>query len=65
MKLLYTHSNNPSNYIRIDIYNLVMGLDDPTDACLRSWAGSKPVQTMFKITRKYYETVPNTQQCCC
>ena len=61
MKLLYTHSNNPSNYIRIDIYNLVMWLDDPTDACLRSWTGLKPVRTMSKITRKYYETVPNTQ----
>ena len=55
------HSDNPSDYIRIDIYNLVMWLDDPTDVCLRSCAGSKPVQTMFKITRKYYETVPNTQ----
>ena len=61
MKLLYTHSNTPSNYIRIDIYNLVMGVNGPTDACLRSWAGSTPVRTMFKITRKYYETVPNTQ----
>ena len=61
MKILYTHSNNPSNYIRIDIYNLVMWLDDPTDTCLRSWEGSKPVQTMFKITRKYYETISNTQ----
>lgn len=61
MKLLHTHSDNPSDYIRIDIYNLVMWLDDPTDACLRSWAESKPVQTMFKITRKYYETISNTQ----
>lgn len=57
MKLLHTHSNNPSSYIRIDIYNLVMWLGDPTDACLRSWDGLKPVQTMFKITRKYYETI--------
>lgn len=61
MKLLHTHSDNPSDYTRIDIYNLVMGLDDPTDACLRYWAGLKPVQTMFKITRKYYETISNTQ----
>lgn len=61
MKLLHTHSNNPSDYIRIDIYNLVIRLDDPTDACLRSWAGLKPVRLMFKITRKYYETISNTQ----
>lgn len=61
MKLLYTHSDNPSNYIRINIYNLVMWLDDPTDACLRSWAGLKPARTMFKIIRKYYETISNTQ----
>ena len=61
MKLLHTHSDNPSDYIRIDIYNLALWLDDPTDVCLRSWAGLKPVRTMFKITRKYYETVSNTQ----
>lgn len=61
MKILYTHSNNPSSYIRIDIYNLVMWLNDPTDAYLRSWTGSKPVRTMFKIIRKYYETISNTQ----
>ena len=61
MKLLCTHSDNPSDYIRIDIYNLVMWLDDPTDTYLKFWEGSKPVQTMFKITRKYYETISNTQ----
>ena len=61
MKLLHTHSDNPNDYIRIDIYNLVMRLDVPTDACLRSREGLKPVRIMFKITRKYYETISNTQ----
>ena len=61
MKLLHTHSDNPSDYIGIDIYNLVIWLDDTTDTCLRSWRGLLPVRLMFKITRKYYETVPNTQ----
>lgn len=59
MKLLHTHSNDPTDYIRIDIYNLVIWLDDPTDTCLRTWAGKIPVQEMSKVTRKCYETISN------
>lgn len=59
MKLLHTHSNRPIAYIRIDIYNLVIWLDDPTDPYLRHWVESTPVQAMTKVTRKRYETIPN------
>ena len=59
MKLLHTHSNNPNTYIRISTYNLVIWLNDPTDPCLRFWAGRIPVHEMLRVTRKNYEAISN------
>ena len=59
MQLLHTHSNNINTYIRIDIYNLVIWLNDPTDPYLRFWAGRVPVHQMLRVTRKNYEAISN------
>ena len=59
MQLLHTHSNNINNYIRIDIYNLVIWLNDSTDLYLRFWAGRVPVHQMLRLTKEKYETISN------
>ena len=59
MKLLTVLSGGC--YIRITQYNLVIGFGDPLDNKLRKWNGGSSTKNLKQITRKYYETISNTQ----
>ena len=58
MKLLNTFSGY--RYIRIPQYNLVIWFDDSYDNKLRERSGDKSATHLKRITKKNYETIPNT-----